>query len=497
VDRPRIAYTVALAATFHPSAELSHASGARPTLPTPWLAFAVALGLRAAFILLFRVYRIPNFDNHFTFAWEMGRIARALASGHGYSDPFRGPTGPTAWVAPLYPLVIAAVFRVCGIYSNSAALVLMLLNSLCSALTLFPLRAIAGRCFGRRLAIAATWTWAIYPFAMQYGARIWTTSLTALLFTCALALTLRMRGIGDAAANPGVAATPRRWLLLGLLWGLIALSDPSPLLVLPACFLWIVCGTGRAQLRAQLLRATLAGLVCCACIAPWTLRNWRVFHHFLPMRSNFGAELYLGNGPGANGDLMEYDHPNFSPVQYRLYRSLGEVAYCRMRGAAATAYIRRHPAHFALDTLRRFYYFWFTGPTPDTPNWVALYAPNANFIFTSLCGLLGLALALRKRVPAAGLFGWAVLLIPLVYYFVTAQDRFRRPLDPLLYLLTLYLWSSAEESNRVRWFSGKHPRFRQRYRIHETCSSVVSRKFIGEFDQGERLRNSSQGLKPI
>ena len=68
---------------------------------------------------------------------------------------------------------------------------------------------------------------------------------------------------------------------------------------------------------------------------------------------------------------------------------------------------------------------------------------------TSIAGLLGLALALYNRRPAAGLFAWAFLLLPLMYYFVTAHARFRHPLEPLIAILGVYLFQSAEKSWRV------------------------------------------------
>ena len=65
-----------------------------------WAAFLV----RVAYLTLAHTYRIRPFPDHFEYGWEMGRIARALVTGHGYADPFAGHTGPTAWVTPLYPL---------------------------------------------------------------------------------------------------------------------------------------------------------------------------------------------------------------------------------------------------------------------------------------------------------------------------------------------------------------------------------------------------------
>jgi hypothetical protein len=57
---------------------------------------------------------------------------------------------------------------------------------------------------------------------------------------------------------------------------------------------------------------------------------------------------------------------------------------------------------------------------------------------------MGLALALWRKAPAAGLFAWAFLLLPLVYYCVTVHARFRHPLEPLMVILGVYLFQSAE-----------------------------------------------------
>jgi hypothetical protein len=200
----------------------------------------------------------------------------------------------------------------------------------------------------------------------------------------------------------------------------------------------------------------LAAAIFIACLAPWTVRNWRVFHEFVPIRANLGAELYLGNGPGATGLLMEYNHPFQAPDQLRLYRQMGEIAYVKMRGAMAKHIIRADPGRFALLCLRRFYYFWFSVPHPSDEGFLNEYGRNLNFQFTSIVGLLGLALALRRHVPGAWLFFWAFLLLPLTYYFVTVHARFRHPLEPLIAILAVYLFQSSEKSWQVRWFGQRH-----------------------------------------
>ncbi|HCT59810.1 MAG TPA: hypothetical protein DGA22_02875 [Acidobacterium sp.] len=424
---------------------------------TLWFAFSTALTLRLLFLFGFHLYTIHPWTDHFQFGWEMGRIARSLVTGHGYSSPFGGYTGPSAWTAPLYPFFIAAVFRLFGIYSQTSALVLMLWNVLFDALAVFPLWHIARRSFGLRTARASVWMWAICPFTFQYIPRIWVSTLAMLLFAMIFALMLRMRGIGEAPQPLSATATPRRWLLFGLLWGVLALGEASCLLCLPVSLIWLLLPAwrepGRSQLRGMTTRAAASVAIIVACMTPWMIRNTIAFHRFIPMRTDLGLELAIGNGPGAEGLPLVYDHPSVNPVQFRLYSRLGEIEYCRERGSLAKSLIRTNPAHYAADTLRRIDFYWFGVPPPSNPNILIQYLPTGVFAFFGLCGLAGLALALHNKAPAASLMAFSFLLLPLLYYFVFVEDRFRYTLDPLIYCLTAYLWLCAEEGYRVRWLT--------------------------------------------
>ncbi len=407
----------------------------------PWMIFWIALAVRLLYITLAHTYRFKTYPwpHHFQFGWEMGQIAASLATGHGYADPFSwGHTGPTAWVTPLFPLLLAAVFKIFGPFSLASGWVILAIDSIFSALVVRTTWEIASRCFDTKVALWASWIWALYPAAMQYAVRwVWEMSLTLLLFQWTLVLALRMRKVGGGQTR-GVLC---RWLLFGMLWGFIALSNPSLVLFLPLCGLWILW---RAEdWRRQILPAALAAIVCLAVIAPWTWRNWSAFHHFVPLRANFGVELYLGNTPDSNGLLAEYDHPNQALDQFHAYARMGELEYAKMRGEAAKALIRANPGHFAVNTLKRIYYFWAGTPHPEA-NLAGEAIRNLNYCFASIVGVFGLVLALRRRIPAARLFAMAFLMLPLVYYAVTAHARFRHPIEPLIVILGVYLFQSAE-----------------------------------------------------
>ena len=413
--------------------------------------------VRVVTITLAHTYRIRLAEDHFQFGWEMGRVARAFATGFGYSDPFVGHTGPTAWVPPLYPLLLAAVFKVAGIYTALSAWIILTINSIFSAATALFIYEIAARCYNRKVGLWSAWLWALYPAAMQYAVHwVWEMSLTAFLFTWTLALALRMRGIrpyersaekAGQKPNSGVPANGSwfagwEWLLFGLLWGLIALSNSTLLLFLPVCGIWILLG---AHPRAAGLKnAGLAALLFLAILAPWTIRNFRVFHTFIPMRDNLGAELEAGSGPRSNGFPLIATLPLVArDPQTMLYKSLGEIRYVQLQGAKARAYIAAHPAHYAVISLKRFYFFWVSVPHTNEHFALNEFFRELNYCFLSVTGLLGLALSLKNRIPAAGLFAWAFALLPLTYYLITANARFRSPLEPLIAIFSVYLFQSA------------------------------------------------------
>src|ERR1700722_9025100 len=58
---------------------------------------------------------------------EPGNVAAALAQGRGFSDPFDGGTGATAWVSPLPAWVEAGVFLVLGVKTAASAKALLAL----------------------------------------------------------------------------------------------------------------------------------------------------------------------------------------------------------------------------------------------------------------------------------------------------------------------------------------------------------------------------------
>jgi 4-amino-4-deoxy-L-arabinose transferase-like glycosyltransferase len=397
----------------------------------------VAFALRFGWIVVAHTYKFKTFDDNFSFGWEMGRIGRALAQGQGFSNPFNDTTGPTAWEPPLYPFLIAIVFRLFGVYTHASALLLLGLNSLFSALTCIPIFLLAKRCFSEKLAIWTAWLWAVLPPVMYWCTRwVWETSLAALLLALIFWLSL------DLEERDGL----KPWLEFGLLWGVAGLTNTSLLAFLPASGLWAWYRRWKRG-KPSLGGVALSALVFFACVTPWAARNYRTLGRFT-LRSNFGAELRIGNGPGADGTWREYLHPTQNVYQMRLYRQLGEIAYVAERQREAIAFIRQDYARFMSLNLKRFIYYW--GGVPRLSDIPAL-APikNSVFLASSVLAFWGLGRALRKRRPGAWLFFWLILCYPAVYYAVFPHPRYRHPVEPELGILIVYVISEAQKNRKM------------------------------------------------
>jgi hypothetical protein len=274
--------------------------------------------------------------------------------------------------------------------------------------------------FGSTAANISGVFWAIgLPF-IWLPAVFWDTSITILFVIATVALALRCARSQSQAL----------WAALGIFGGCVLLVNPSLLFVLLVAFTWTVYRTRPISWSGPLLSV----LLLLAIFAPWPIRNQRVLHAFIPLRSNLGFELWKGNRPGATA----VDDPNLYPVfnrqEYNSYASKGEVVFMRDKSALAKQFILANRGWFARMTAERFIRYW-TGTGSDQPNPILA----AFTILTTLLGALGLLWLFRDgRGALALLLLMPLLVFPLPYYITHAELRFRLVLEPIMTLLAAY-----------------------------------------------------------
>ncbi len=401
-------------------------------LGSPRWMVLIAFAVRVLWIIVAHTYRIRTTEHNFGFGFETGQIAYSLANGMGFSSPFGGNTGPSAWTAPIYPWIVSLAFRAFGSYSPASAFVMLTFNSLFAALTCWTIYRTALRIFGRTVSLWSGWVWALYPDTIFWAVRwIWETSLSAFLLSLLFMLTVEMEG-DDRSSS---------WIGYGLLWGVAALSNPAALSFLPFAGCWLVYQLHRRGKR-YVVPALLSAVVFWMAIMPWLARNYEVMGQVVFIRDNFGNELRLGNNPLAEGQYVIAYHPSQNNLVLAKYARMGEVAFCVDQGRLAKEWIAQNPGKFAQITLRRVYYYW-NGIPRLAKNQNLAELKNTHTLLLSVLGIWGLLLALKRRVHGVFLFASLLAFYPLVYYICFPEPRYRHPIDPQLLILGVYLVSET------------------------------------------------------
>jgi len=387
--------------------------------------------------------------------YEPGRIAEALAQGHGFSYPAadqwfflrreRDTTRfrPTAWQEPVWPAVMAGADRVFP-DSGRARDALIGLRALLLIATAPALLLLARTLFGPRLGTATgvlAGTILILLEDVQDGvfSSIKSQYLLALevVLACWLLVELRRR------------PTPARGAVLGALLGITALTGSVTMLMAPIA----------AAVLLQARKTALA-LLCAwvAVILPWSVRNYHVFGELVPIRTGFGLILMSGNP--ILGQTIAPEKGGCSGFERPVFAARG--AWEAVERATAAGDAKRMDSrpvdcgardpngrYFSMNEAERDRYWgaagWrFIAAEPGIAARLALAKPGHFFFRTghhataiTLAALIGLALSLRT---SSAVVVFLTALSQAVPYVLTIpySYRYRYPLEPMLLLFGAY-----------------------------------------------------------
>ena len=403
-------------------------------LPSPLISMVlVALVIRLVVMVFLLPEQLEPQRDHWHFGYETGRIARSIVQGRGFSSPLFEDTGPTAWMTPVYPYLVAGVFKIFGIYTKASAVVLLSLNAFMSALVCVLVFLIARVSFGERVAKWSGWAWAFCPYGIYFPVeRIWETWLATLLLCLLFLITLNLEN--DHKFPDGIA-----FGLWGLLWGLAGLTSPALLSVLPFLAGWVIY---RRHRRSQRWFAAnlVAAIAFVAIVSPWFIRNYEVFHRIIPFRDSMGLVLRLGT-KGSTSYWGPYElGPWHNDREWNEFKRLGELGYMDKKKQQAVEFIRANPRWYVWTTMRRAFFLW-TGYWSLDRAYLAeepLDPPNILLCVTlTVLALLGLRRALRTDFSGALPYALVLFSFPLIYYITSPEVYYRRPIDPFFVILAV------------------------------------------------------------
>jgi 4-amino-4-deoxy-L-arabinose transferase-like glycosyltransferase len=407
----------------------------------------LALVVRIAVAVFTESWLFPNRHHFWAFGFEMGRIGAAIASGAGFASPFRDfSSGPTAWMPPVYPFIIGAVFKLFGSYSPVSAMVLEGLQIVLSLVNCVLLYAVGKRLFGGPVGLLAAFMLAVYPPGLHYTVqKIWSTDL----FVCGLLVVLLQ------CFTFGARPSCKHSVLTGVSLGVTSLVDPISCALWPFALIWVLC-RGQAAWKTRIVTAAVAIVVCCGTIAPWLVRNYLVLGHFVFIKSNFAHTLIAANAPkawrvGTNSPPPEQapprglDSATTPQADAQTFHSAvplqtGTLAQHEGQSSQdhavnALDFILSAPGTYLQKTARRFSRYWLLTKTPDKRG---SSIATLSYLALLVVGGIGVCWSLRQGREVQ-LLHLALFALPIPYYLTVVRLlHYRYPVEVFLLVFGSY-----------------------------------------------------------
>ncbi|NWG20427.1 MAG: glycosyltransferase family 39 protein [Chloroflexi bacterium] len=232
-------------------------------------------------------------------------VARDLLEGRGWSFYER-----YHWLrAPLYPLFLAASWRLAGDDAwpgaTRALHLAALPNIALSVGNVFLTYLLTRRLAYERAAIIAALIAAILWTSATFASLYMAETLFAALFQAGMLFLLY---------SSGDRSTTIRWPLIaaaGLCFGLATLTRSITLLFLPCAALWLAAqvhrtrdGATRRRMAAPLLAAAIYLGAATLTIAPWTIRNIQAYGGIILVETGLSYNLWVFNEPREDRDTI-------------------------------------------------------------------------------------------------------------------------------------------------------------------------------------------------
>jgi 4-amino-4-deoxy-L-arabinose transferase-like glycosyltransferase len=369
-----------------------------------------------------------------TDASEYDSYAWNLAQGRGYSGispDVVGPDGqsmdhPTAYRVPGTSVLWAGLYWPFGHRYSAVRILYCVLDTL----TILLVYAIGRRCFDNSVALLAAAIYAVWPTALMYSSQLQSEPLYTFLFCCFVLTVLRF------AERP----TWARSIAAGMFLGLAMLTRGNAVMMVALMIPWSVWqfrGTPRLALRSLAI-----SFVAVAVLAPWTIRNYEVFHTFIPFDTG-GGDVLLGS----YNRIVAYNpiyygywiYPTSELPEYRgqITAPNNEVVRDHVETQLAEQWIRTHPGTWWHLAESRFVRSWTPVLQPQSPKLyriVMLVSWGPILILFALAFFPSAIYFLRTNNP-----GW-ILHVGILHFVLSAvifwgASRFRFPVEGLCIIL--------------------------------------------------------------
>lgn len=390
-------------------------------------------------------------DNIDHLGGEYNQIARSIVHGKGFSSPFQSETGPTAWMPPVLPFLIACLYWIFREPQSP-----MLFMSTLSILSVWFVGLVTISTARSLRMVGVGYVVFIVGVMANFGPLFQVTDDTGLLL---MLITVMYVALSKIDLKQGF----KTQLGFGVFGGICALSSPTLGGVWAIiCFgmLWprnYQSVRSRRRLASERIEKNvyrsfqpllIVGLIAFVAILPWTIRNRLHFGEWIPIKSNAMYELWQSQCNDDDGvlDLESLkNHPCHSRgLQHARYLEMGETAFISEKGNEAINAILRSPFSYLQRMVNR-----FLAATIFPPSW-SMYNSQTENVWISFLkkmvfpvpfvfAIVLMVSQCSRRVKNGARIAIAIYALYLVpYVMISYYDRYAIPLLGIKMLMVIF-----------------------------------------------------------
>ena len=253
---------------------------------------------------------------------------------------------PTAMKTPVYPVFIYSIIAVFGA-SKLAVVIVQQLLSVITGLLLFRL---ARNYFTEKISTIIALAFLLHPSYFYYSNVIEVTNLFVPL--AILSATLFTELIRSGADNSN-----RKWMLSSVVFALTILCQPIVTPIFFAAFIYLLY-------KKQYKRVAQFCAISCLVFSPWIIRNYAEFNKFIPTKTPFWMNIYLGYLDGSHGNSKYAVIPDsaFKHISMLSANGVNDVEMEKQYKATVTKLISANPQLYIEKTLWQGIIFWTYPP---------------------------------------------------------------------------------------------------------------------------------------
>lgn len=400
--------------------------------PRRWGIAVALVGTAVAALVAFVLFGRQSLVGLERDPYGFGQIGQSIAEG----NKFEGFGSLLHRRSPMYPIVIGGVYSVVGVHLRA----MLVVHCLMFAGTCVLVYDLGRRLFNLRTGVIAAALCMVNPLLIRYIPHLHLETQLTLLYTLVVWLLVRFR------ERPTIVNA----VWVGIAAGLTSLTKAVAVLLPLVFFVGWLIERRRADKRGEHVRSipwlpfATAMVAMGLTILPWTIRNYQVTGHFVPITSGT-SDAFLRGFIFSETKYITLSEPPYTGAEIasnEYFEGLAEKAGTvwerddyetdQILNEEAKRRLKAEPLAVVRKTIVGVFTFWYQLTT----------LPSSALALTAAAMAWALALVAWRRARSERRVTW-VLFLPVLYLnallaLLLALGRYSAPVLPTLLILSAF-----------------------------------------------------------